>query len=175
MMRILVQKIIKLIVVAEFFILLFLLISFEAYINMQVAFLSAFIVMIGSSYAYQKMVQQNAVCHHYEESDLLAKIDDPHGLYEEEVEHEPQELTSQKIKEILLDEKKKIKTLSIESLKYGSKATLSLYRIGGYLFLVLAFIALNNNQLLQLAYYLPALLIGIVVGYLVVSSRSLEC
>jgi len=39
-----------------------------------------------------------------------------------------------------------------------------LMRVIPYIFLALGFIALKNNELLELSIYLPSLLIGIVTG-----------
>ena len=49
----------------------------------------------------------------------------------------------------------------------GAKGSFSILRIVPYVLLVLGFIALKNNDLLQLEYYLPSLLIGIVTGAIV--------
>lgn len=52
-------------------------------------------------------------------------------------------------------------------MKHGAKGSVSLFRLVPYIFLILGFIALNNNKLLDIKVYLPSLLIGIVVGYVV--------
>ena len=52
-------------------------------------------------------------------------------------------------------------------MKKGSKAGFSLFRLIPYLFLVLGFIALKNNQLLEISVYLPSLLVGIIVASLI--------
>ena len=49
-------------------------------------------------------------------------------------------------------------------MKHGARGSVSLFRLVPYLFLVLGFIALKNNELLDIAIYLPSLLVGIVVG-----------
>jgi hypothetical protein len=41
-----------------------------------------------------------------------------------------------------------------------------MFRLGGYIFLVLGFIALKNNDILDIGVYLPSLLIGIIIGYI---------
>ncbi len=49
-------------------------------------------------------------------------------------------------------------------MKKGVRGGVSLFRLVPYLFLVLGFIALKNNELLDLTIYMPALLVGIVLG-----------
>ena len=132
--------------------------------NLQIAFLSSLFIILGSSYAYRKMVNTQVASDAVSgERDLLDTIEDPHELYEEnDINHAPVEELD--LKAIVKEEKKKIKTLSIKSMKHGVKGSASLFRLIPYIFLVLGFIALKNNGLLDIAIYLPSLLVGIVVG-----------
>ncbi|HIP19794.1 MAG TPA: hypothetical protein EYG70_01570 [Sulfurimonas sp.] len=101
-----------------------------------------------------------------DERDLLDTIEDPHGLYDEEdINEAPAEELD--LKTIVKEEKAKIKTFSVKSMKHGARGSVSVFRIVPYIFLVLGFIALENNNLLDLSAYLPSLFIGIVVGSLV--------
>ncbi|MDF1877926.1 hypothetical protein JHD47_08875 [Sulfurimonas sp. SAG-AH-194-L11] len=114
-----------------------------------------------------------------DERDLLDTIEDPHGLYdkvndevregalgyEEHINEAPTEELD--LKTIVKEEKAKIKTFSVKSMKHGARGSVSVFRIVPYIFLVLGFIALQNNHLLDLSAYLPSLLIGIVIGTLV--------
>jgi hypothetical protein len=161
-----VRKSIRLILVSEAIILLTYFISLEFFLNLQVAFLSSFFVIIGSSYAYKKMVINDGASEMFEgERDLLDTIEDPHELYEQnDINDAPFEELD--LKTIVKEEKKKIKTFSLGSMKKGVKGSTSLFRLLPYLFLVLGFIALSNNEMLSIAIYLPSLLVGIVVGYL---------
>lgn len=52
-------------------------------------------------------------------------------------------------------------------MKKGAKGSTSLFRLLSYAFLVLGFIALKNNEILNLTVYLPSLLFGIILGYVV--------
>lgn len=163
-MRIMVKKAIRIIVSAEAIITTTSLISFSFYINLQVAFLSSLFIIIGSTYAYRKMVQNQVKSEEYEDKrDLLDEIEDPHELYDDEpINDAPVEELD--LKQIVKEEKAKIKTFSINSMKHGVRGSTSLLRLVPYVFLVLGFIALENNQVLDIAIYLPSLLLGIVVG-----------
>lgn len=163
-MRIMVKRSIKIIGITELIIVLFYFYSFEVFINIQVAFLSSLFVILGSSFAYRKMVQTQVEAEGFkEQKDLLDDIEDPHELYDNQpINDTPVEELD--LKAIVKEEKAKIKTLSVKSMKHGARGSVSLFRLVPYLFLVLGFIALKNNELLDIAIYLPSILIGIVVG-----------
>lgn len=159
-----VKKIISLFLISEFFIFVSYFFSYSLFINLEVGFLSAFLIIIGSSYAYSRMVDSQVVHGNYEEKrDTLDTIEDPHELYDdEEINDAPVEELD--LKAIVKEEKAKIKTFSLKSAKYGAKGSVSMFRIVPYIFLILGFIALKNNGLLELWYYLPALSVGIIIG-----------
>ena len=171
MMRITVNKSIKLILGVEILILLSKLISFSFFINLQVAFLSSFFVILGSAFAHRKMVISDVENENIGyQRDFLDEVEDPHELYDEEpINEAPAE--ELKLKEIVQEEKKKIKTFSAKSMKKGVKAGSSIFRLIPYVFLILGFIALKNNELLDISVYLPSLLVGIIVGS--ASSKSI--
>lgn len=164
-MRMRVKKTIKFLAILQSLILLSNIISFEFYINLQIAFLSSFFIIAGSAYAYRKMVKNQVSLENVEEKrDILDEIEDPYELYDDfEVDNRP--IDELDIKAILKEEKKKIKILNIKDIKKGSRAGVSLFRLVPYLFLILGFIALKNNELLDISIYLPSLLVGIVAGY----------
>jgi len=161
-----VKRIIKLFVLTQIFISTLFLISFEFYINVQIAFLSSFFIILGSTYAYRQMINTKVDADIVnEERDLLDSIEDPHELYDDEPLNDiPADQLD--LKEIVKQEKKKIKILNLKDVKKGSKAGFSPFRLIPYAFLILSFIALKNNDLLIIKIYLPSLLIGIIIGYL---------
>jgi len=161
MMRTMVRRVIKLFLLTQVLITFSYLISFEFYINVQIAFLSSFFIILGSTYAYKSMVENQVKTDTVtQDRDILDTIEDPHELYEENVVNEDLDL-----KEIVKQEKKKIKILNLKDIKHGSKAGFSPFRLVPYLFLILSFIALKNNDLLLIKIYLPSLLLGIIIGY----------
>jgi len=158
---------IKFFVAIELLIVVSSLYSYALFINMQVAFISSFLIILGSSYAYKKMISHKAKTKEYEEQrDLLDKIEDPHELYDQKREEEVS-LESLDFKEIVKEERAKIKTFSLSSIKHGARGSVSLFRILPYLFLILGFIALKNNELLELKFYLPSLLLGIIAAAII--------
>lgn len=167
MTKTIVKKTIKIIGVVELIILSATLISFNFFINLQVAFLSSFFIIAGSAYAYKKMINSGVALENIDEKkDILDEIEDPYELYDETpINETPTDELD--LKAIVIEEKKKIKILNLKEIKKGSKAGISFYRLVPYLFLILGFIALKNNELLDISIYLPSLLIGIIVGYFV--------
>ncbi|WP_457743895.1 hypothetical protein [Sulfurimonas sp.] len=159
-----VKKIISIFLVVQLLILFTYLISYTAFINIEVAFMSAFFIIMGSSYGYRRMVDSQIEHGNYEEKrDLLDEIEDPHELYDNEpINYAPADELD--LRSIVKEEKAKIKTFSVKSAKYGARGSASAFRLVPYVFLVLGFIALKNNELLSLWYYLPALTLGIVIG-----------
>jgi len=170
-MRTMVKKAISLIFIVQGLVLVTNVFSFELYINIQVAFLSALFIILGASFTYKRMVDSKLVSQEFEdERDLLDTIEDPHELYDNTIPNETavEELD---LKEIVKEEKAKIKTLSIKSMKHGVRGSVSAYRLVPYLFLILGFIALKNNELLNIGFYLPSLFLGILVAS--ISSKTL--
>jgi len=165
MMRTMVKRIIRLFVSTQILIFLTYLISFEIYINVEIAFLSSYFIILGSTFAYKKMISTQIEADIInQDRTLLDIIEDPHELYDDtSVNDKPEEELD--LREIVKQEKKKIKRLNLSDFKNGSKAGFSPLRLAPYAFLILSFIALENNKLLDIKIYLPSLLIGIIIGY----------
>jgi len=159
-----VKRAISILIGAQLLLLGAYFISKAAFINAEVGFFSAFFIILGSSYAYKRMVQSQIANGNYvEERELLDKIEDPHELYDEKpINDTPYEELD--LKSIIKEEKAKVKSFSFKNAKYGAKGGISAFRIVPYVLLVLGFIALKNNELLTLWYYLPGLTFGIIIG-----------
>lgn len=131
-------------------------------LNTQVAFISAMLITIGSFWGYKRNIEnrldgvkkdENSI----EEQDAIDKIDDPFDLYSE-INEEKEEYTAAEIKEIITEEKKKIKQNSLKNTIFSATGFASVYRIFGYLVLVIGFFALNNNGMLHIFSYVAGLL-----------------
>ena len=159
-----IQKAISYMGIGELIVLSSLSHSVPIFMNVQMAFLSSLFVILGSSYAYKNMVIKKVDSDEFEnDRDLLDEIEDPHGLYDEkDINNAPADDLD--LKAIVKEERAKIKTLSADSVKKGIKGGSSFFRLIPYAFLVLGFISLQNNGLLDIGIYLPSLLLGIIVG-----------
>lgn len=166
------KKTIKLLALTQILILLSAFVSFEFFINLQIASLGSFFIIVGSAYAYKKMVQSQIESQNYEQKrDSFDELEDPYELYDETpVNEAPADELD--LKAIVKEEKKRIKILNFAEIKKTSRASVSLFRLLPYLFLVLGFIALKNNGLLDISIYLPSLAVGILAGYFI--SRDLN-
>lgn len=134
-------------------------------LNTQVAFLGSLLVTIASFLSYKKNIQNRLSnfdttnTNTLEDRDKVDEIDDPFDLYSDDEPIPEEELTPEKIKEIIKDEKTKIKKDSLKNTVFSATGFVSIYRIAGYGFLIIGFFALNNNKL-----FLPIpFLIGLAV------------
>ncbi len=124
------------------------------FLNSQVAFIGSLSVTIASFLSYRKNIQnrlsnldisKNDVL--TEDRDKIDEIDDPYDLYSDYEEIPEEELTPEKIKEIINEEKKNVKKNSFKNTLFSAGGFVSIYRIVGYAFLIFGFFALNNNKL----------------------------
>jgi len=122
-------------------------------LNTQVAFISSLLVVTGSFLSYKKNIENrlsnfdSSKIQEGVDRDKIDEIDDPFDLYSEYEPVKEEDLTPEKIKEIINDEKSKLKKNSIKNTIFSASGFLSLYRIAGYAILVFGFFALNNNEI----------------------------
>ncbi|MCB4755288.1 MAG: hypothetical protein LGB52_06855 [Sulfurovum sp.] len=120
--------------------------SMSTLLNTQIGFLSATLVIFASIKSYKHMVStrvENEIIAMDIDKDIIDKLDDPHDLYSENIEEEKQHF--------------KINSRSLSEVVEDTKPTLSIYRIGAYLLLVLGFLYLSHHDFLQLPAYLLSL------------------
>lgn len=166
MKRIMRNKAIKIFFIIDFGVVLFCLLSGhnDWLINTQIAFFSSLMVTVGSYLGYQKNVQSRAQEHINEDDnyDEVDKMDDKYDLYSPEVEQiEVLEPTPQEIKEAM----KPIKQNYFSNFKSGFSGMASLYRLFGYVGLIVGFFYLNNNGFLHIYSY--------ILGFIIVPVSAL--
>lgn len=146
-------------------------------LNTQVAFVSSLFIIIASFLSYRRNIQSRlssldlTKTNQNEDRDKIDEIDDPYDLYTEYEQIPEEELTSEKIKEIINDEKSKVNKNSFKNTLFSASGFLSIYRILGYGILIFGFFALNNNKI-----FLPiAFILGLgIVPIGVLFSKLLE-
>ena len=146
-------------------------------LNTQVAFISSLFIIIASFLSYRKNIQNRlsnldlSQINEGIDRDKIDEIDDPYDLYTQYKEIPEDELTTEKIKEIINDEKSKVKRNSFKNIIFSASGFLSIYRILGYGILIFGFFALNNNKI-----FLPiAFIIGLgIVPIGILFSKLLE-
>lgn len=160
------RSIIKWFALFEGVVILALLYSYTAFVNAQTAVFAAALIMIGSMYSYAKFVHSRLDGGEViASSDTIDTIEDPHDIYDDD--------QSQPAADVIKEEKQRLKAQrnTLGAVKTGAPAMVSLFRIIPYLFLVVGFIALKNNQMLDLRFFLPGLAVGIAAGFFI--GRSL--
>ncbi|MDC7248656.1 MAG: hypothetical protein PQJ49_01900 [Sphaerochaetaceae bacterium] len=151
-----IKNFVKVFIVLDLFLILYIFLFQNAtwFLNTQVAFLSSLFITISSYLSYRKNVngrlsnlENKSDFKTLEDRDKIDEIDDPYDLYSEYEEIPEEELTTEKIKEIIKEEKSKVKRNSIKNTFTSVGGFISIYRVLAYAFLVFSFFALNNNKL----------------------------
>lgn len=154
-------------------------------LNIQVAFFGSLFVTIASFLSYKRNVSNRLsnldISNEkklIDDRDKVDEIDDPFDLYSEDIEPIPEEdLTPEKIKEIIKDEKSKVKKNSLKNTIFSAGGFVSIYRVLGYGFLIFGFFALNNNKLFLAIPFLIGLSIvpiGTLISKLVFNKTILK-
>lgn len=162
-----ISKSIKAFAIIDFGVILFCLLSgqYDWLLNTQIAFCSSLMVTVGSYLGYKRNVA-NRVEDHVNDDDTydeVDKMDDKYDLYSPEA---PQELVNENpTKEEIKAAMKPIKQNHFANFKSGFTGMASLYRIFGYVGLVIGFFYLNNNGYLHIYSY--------VLGFLIVPISAL--
>ena len=126
-------------------------------LNLQIGFISSSLVMFASFLAYKRMINTR-VEHHIitldENKDVIDKLEDPYDLYSDDENTEEENVV-----ELVKKERKRLKESGrslVETLK-DTKATLSVYRLGAYVLLILGFLYLDRHEVLNISAYILAL------------------
>jgi len=123
-------------------------------LNTQIAFFSSLLILLGSFVSYKKSITKRVKgfeSSEFANRDEIDKIEDRFDLYSND-----EELSDE---EVLKDEKKKLSFFkSLKNLKY-SGSFVSFYRLTGYIFLIVGFFFLLNNDFLHIFSYLFGFLI----------------
>jgi len=163
------QSTIKLLALLQAGIFVLWLADYTLFINFEVAFLSALLILLGSMYSYSRLVQaRTAVYEAMDEKELIDAIDDPYDLYDDETPEDSarrEAAGAETIKEVIQEEKARFRGQGAKNLQKSAPAVVSFYRLIPYGFLILGFIGLQNNGMLSLWPYLTGLAAGIAAGF----------
>jgi len=142
-------------------------------LNFELALLSSVFIILGSFHGYKRMINRRLDVGEGMNDELMQKLEDPYDLYEDEdqasknraMSSEPEENLVQVVKE----EKKRLKQ-DKQTLKKTIKSTPGIFsplRFVPYAMLILSFISLNNNQILDVTAFLVGLGVGVVVAIII--------
>lgn len=157
----------KILFLVDFVVVIICAISgqFQWLLNTQLAFISSVLVTLGSYYGYKKNIDSRIEDHINDDDnyDELDKMDDKYDLYSLEAEtiEKKEEYSKEEIKEAM----KPIKQNYVANFRSGLSGMASLYRLAGYIFLIICFFFLNNNGYLHIWSYM--------FGFLIVPIASL--
>ncbi len=160
-----IKKFAKVFLIVDFGVILFCLLQGNTtwLLNTQVAFASSLLITIGSYLGYKRNIEKRVENLDPElmadTPDTIDRLDDPFDLYSE-CEINEKELNKEEVKEIFLEEKKKLKNQNTVKNTFQSiGGASSFYRLAGYGGLVTGFFYLNNNDLLEPISYLIGFII----------------
>lgn len=169
-------QILKALVVVDIVVILISLIFFDIKMlwNTQIAFISASLIMMASMKSYQRMVDarvEHDVITYDDSKDIMDKLEDPYDLYSENPTEKEEDLI-----DAIKEERKKSKDGRplIQILK-DTGAALSVYRLGGYVVLILGFLYLNRQGYLMIPAYILALTVPmLVVVFVLLSNKEIQ-
>jgi hypothetical protein len=169
------KKLIKLFFMIDFGVIIFTALqsNFVWFINTQFAFFSSLFITFASYLSYKNFINKNVSNivnseQNYQERDSIDKMDDPYDLYDEDIENNIQDENNisennlnqeDDFAKIVKEEKQNLKKNSFKNTFRGLGAYSSIYRIMGYVSLVVGFLYLNNHHLLHTVSYLFGLFI----------------
>ncbi len=164
--KMMIKKFAKLFFIIDFGVVLFCILSnnYLWLINTQVAFISSLFISLATFLSYKRNVAKRLENIDYDatlsnDRDEIDKIDDPYDLYSEDEINEKTEFSAKEIKDIIKEEKSKIKQNSIKNTIYTTTSFISIYRVVGYALLVFGFFSLSNNGIFSAMPYLAGLFI----------------
>ncbi len=176
-----IKAFIIILIIIDLVLVVFSLIFYDAYylLNTQIAFLSSLLVCLASFFGYRNSILKkiskldNAKSLKNDE-DELSKIDDIHGLFEDEKNQEKlsedEKEENKDFKQIFKEEKLKAKAKLFKNLFTSSFAFVSFYRIFAYIFLILGFFSLVNHHIFITFGYLLGLVLvplGIILANII--------
>ncbi|HIO90455.1 MAG TPA: hypothetical protein EYG69_01660 [Campylobacterales bacterium] len=143
--------------------------GFEWFISFEVGFISSLFVTLSSYFSYKSLIQRRIEVGDLpkEARDELDMIDDLHDLYSED-----EEIKEVDFAQVIAEEKLKQKGFknAFVNLKKTIFANLSLLRVFSYVSLVVGFLYLNNNELLNIFGYMIGIslvwIVALIVGFL---------
>ena len=133
-------------------------------LNTQVALVSSLLVTIGSYFGYKKNIQARVQEHTNDDDDYdeIDKMDDNYDLYSPKIEQlEVVDPSKEEIQEAM----KPIKQNYFANFKCAFSGMASLYRLFGYISLIIGFFYLNNNGYLHVYPY--------IIGFILVPISAL--
>jgi len=145
----------------------------NAFANSQIGFWSSALVLTASMFSYSSMVKRrlaDGMVVMDDDRDELDKLDDPHDLYADEEVVDSTEDIKIAIKEEKEQMKKNRRTFA-QAFR-DSRASLSIFRLGAYGLLFVGFLYLSKSHTLDIAVYLTALTLPMLITVFVLMIKK---
>ncbi|QOG11483.1 hypothetical protein [Arcobacter sp. FWKO B] len=142
-------------------------------LNTQIAFFSAIFIVVGTFIGYYRNIKSrvDTQSNNINQRDTIDNIEDPYDLYDDDFKiNDKQDFTTEEIKEIINEEKKKFKTNSFKNTISSLSSFASVYRIVGYVLLVVGFFYLRNNDILNIYGFLVGISV-VPIGTLILNLK----
>ncbi len=171
LMKMMIKIFAKVFIVIEIAVIVFCLLQGNMIwlLNTQIAFFSSLIITIGAFLGYKNNIKSRIEKQQIDLSDpdKIDKIEDPFDLYSDDpINYD--EISKEDAKVIIQEEKKRVKQHTFKNFFSSFTAASSIYRIVGYIGLVVGFFFLVNNKLFNTYAYMFGLII-VPAGALVIS------
>jgi hypothetical protein len=172
------RKILTVLITVDILLLVITIIFFDIKVlySTQIGYITSTLVMVASIFSYRRMV--NARVEHNiitmdDSKDTIDKLEDPYDLYSEVVVVEEDKSLAETVKE----EKKKLKEnrRTVYQTIKDTKAALSIYRLGAYALLIIGFLYLNRQGLLDIPGYIISLGIpSVILVWVLIKEKEQE-
>jgi len=138
-------------------------------INFELAFVSSVLIILGSFHGYKKMITRRLDTGEGMNEALLDKLEDPYNLYDDEEKSENFDIEDKAeldLASVVKEEKKRLKQdkQTIKKTIKSAPGVFSPLRFIPYALLILSFIGLNNNHILDVVAFLVGLGVGIAIA-----------
>ncbi|PHR54996.1 MAG: hypothetical protein COA44_11630 [Arcobacter sp.] len=138
-------------------------------LNFELAFISSVFIILGSFHGYKKMINRRLEVGEGMNNELMDKLEDPYNLYDDESENldiENDQKNEVDLVTVVKEEKKRLKQdkQTIKKTIQSTPGIFSPLRFIPYAVLIMSFIALNNNHILDVVAFLVGLGVGIAIA-----------
>lgn len=167
MTRIMIKLISRLLLVQLIFCIILLVQGYWYWLlNFELALVSSLFIILGSFSGYKRMIQNRIDSGEGMNDEMLERLEDPYELYDDELSEKSEDMD---LATVVKEEKLRLKE-NRQTLKKTVKSVpgiFSAWRFLPYVFLVLSFIGLKNNQVLDIPAFLIGLGAGIILAVLI--------
>lgn len=137
-------------------------------LNFELAFISSVFIILGSFHGYKSMINKRLDVGEGMNDEMMDKLEDPYDLYDEDKSKslETDQVNQEDLSAVVKEEKKRLKQdkKTLKKTLKSSPGIFSPLRVIPYAVLIMSFIGLNNNHVLDVVAFLVGLGVGIAMA-----------